>query len=198
WVVQQRGDHEIRSQVLKERDNELGGILAADLHENQDKRDRNAGEKLQHQFAAPGESEVAAMHDLQVVVGEADAGESQRGQNCYQDEFVAQIGPKHSRNYDSDGNQHSTHSGRARFFMMALGPFLANVLANLKFTQLANDRRPNDQRHKHCCQTGECGAEGKKTKKPKRGKIRIQLLVQQPVEQTSSLAKIYSSHPAAT
>src|SRR5262249_50757841 len=45
---------------------------------------------------------------------------------------------------------------------------------------------------------GERGTKGKKAEKPKRGKIGIQLLVEQPVEQTSSLGKIPAGHPAAT
>ena len=43
---------------------------------------------------------------------------------------------------------------------MCLRPFFANVLADLKFAQPADDQRPNDQRGEQSGQAGERSAEG--------------------------------------
>ena len=61
------------------------------------------------------------------------------------DEAVAQVGPQQSWDHDGDRDQQAAHGGRAGFFLMSLGAFFADVLADLKFAQAVDDERADDQ-----------------------------------------------------
>ena len=71
---------------------------------------------------------------------------------------------------------------------MGLGAVFANVLADLEFTQAANDGRPDDQSDEECGEAGEGGAKRKIAEDSERADMEDDksFLIQQPIEQNSS------------
>src|SRR6185312_13996824 len=59
-------------------------------------------------------------------------------------------------------------------------------LPDLELTKLANDRRADNHAHEERCEAGKCSAEGDVTEDAKRRKKRVQLLIKEPVKQSSS------------
>jgi len=132
-------------ELLEEWDHQLGGVLSAVLQNDQHDRDHDAGRDLKAQLGAHGKAEIAAMNDFKVVVGKTDRTERQRGKHGDPDKRIAQVGPEQCRHQDGNGNQQAAHRRRARFFLMSLRPFFANVLPDLEIAQAPNHDRPNDQ-----------------------------------------------------
>ena len=54
---------------------------------------------------------------------------------------MPQIRPQQRRHHDADHNQNAAHRRRARFFLMRLRTVFADMLADLKFAQLADQPR---------------------------------------------------------
>jgi hypothetical protein len=69
-----------------------------------------------------------------------------------------------------------------------LGTVLADVLANLEFTQLLNDVWTDKEGDQQCRAGGKGGAKRDKAEDAKGVKVRIKLLIQQPVKQVASRA----------
>ena len=101
--------------------------------------------------------------------------------------MVGKVGPEQSGNDDRDGNQHAAHGWGAGFFLVGLGAFFTDVLADLKLPKLADDGRANNEGHKHGRQTGKGGTESYIAKDAKRRIVYKQALVKKPVEQSSSI-----------
>ena len=74
------------------------------------------------------------------------------------DKAIAQVGPQQRGDDDGNRNQQAAHGGRACFFLMSLGAFFADVLADLKFAQAVDDHRTNDQSGEQGGQAGEGSA----------------------------------------
>src|SRR5207253_7287212 len=87
---------------------------------------------------------------------------------------------------NDDHAEHTAHGGRPSFSGVGFGTFFADVLSDLEFAQLTDDRRTDDQPHKQRRQAGEGSAEGEIAEQAEGRKVRLQHLVQQPIEQTFS------------
>jgi hypothetical protein len=57
-------------------------------------------------------------------------------------------------------------------YVLALGAFFADVLANLEVTQLPDDGRPNNHSHEERCKAGEGCPERDVTENTERRKVR--------------------------
>ena len=66
--------------------------------------DEDAGEDLVAELGASSESEIAAVHNLKVVVGETDGSEGQGREDGNPDEGIRQVCPEQCRNQDGDSN----------------------------------------------------------------------------------------------
>ena len=164
-------------EVLKEGDNQVGGVFFVRLQRNQGCTDGQAGQDLQREFVPCSQPQIAAVDYLNVVIGKANGSEGQRGTNRQPDEFVGEIGPQDGRNHDGNHNQHATHGGSTRFFGVRFGPFFADELSNLKVTELADDGGTHDHPHKKRGQAGKGGAKGEIAEDAEGGKVREQLHV---------------------
>ena len=83
-------------------------------------------------LARAGQTEIAAVRHLCVVVGESDGGEGAGGEHGDPDEAIAQIGPQQRGHNDRDDDQQAAHGGRAGFFLVSFRAFFADVLADLE------------------------------------------------------------------
>src|SRR5437588_362432 len=164
----------------------MSGVKMVRSQNHQHYRHDSSRGKLQQELHASGKAEVSFVHYLQVVVGKANRAKGQNGENDHPDKTVGEISPQQCRNNDGNGDEHAAHGGRAGFLMMGAGTFLANVLANLKFTKLADDGGADDQAHEQSGQTGKCSAKGDITKNAKWRKVSKETLIKKPVEQYSS------------
>src|SRR5579883_929362 len=131
------------------------------------------------------------MRNLCVVIGKADCGKSTGRENSNPNKAVGQISPKKCGNHDRNRDKQAAHGWGARFLLMGLWPFLANVLPNLKFTQAIDDQRTNNQTREKSGEAGKSRAKGQITKNTERRKIMIELEIEQPVEQFASVLKYY-------
>ena len=113
-----------------------------------------ADHNLKIDFLLRGEAEVLLLGDFGVVVNEADNRKSRQGEERDQNEGIREISPEQRRNCRGQHDEHATHRRRSRFFLMGLGTFFADILANLKLAQLANQPRTKDQRQEHRGQAG--------------------------------------------
>ena len=80
---------------------------------------------------------IALVHHLRVIVDESDDAECQQRKHRDPDIEVPQIGPEQRRHHDADDDQHAAHGRRAGLLLMRFRAVFANVLADLKFAQLA-------------------------------------------------------------
>src|ERR1017187_1705188 len=156
--------YQVGPKLLKEWNQQAGGVLSAILQG--DERDGNhyAGRDLVTELGARGEAEIAAMDDLQVIVGETDGREGERGEHGDPDKRIAQIGPEQGRHQNCDRDQQATHGGSAGFFLVCLRSLFADVLANLKIAQSLNYDGTYDQSGKKGGEAGERSAERQITK----------------------------------
>ena len=134
-----------------------------------------AGQALQPKLLPGGEAQIPPVHHLGVVIGKANRGVRAGGEHRNPHEAVAQIGPQQGWNHNGDGNQQAAHSRSAGLFLMRLGTFFADVLADLKFTQAADDQRPDHQSGEQRGQAGKRSAESQITENPERRKVMEQL-----------------------
>src|SRR5712671_4562435 len=135
--------------MLQERKNELSGIGAAGGHNQEDDRDDQACKHLEVNFPFGGQPEITLLRNLGEVVDEADGRKGQQRENRQQHKFIGQVGPQNRRHKGRQYDQHATHRWSAGLFLMILRTFLANILADLKLAQLADQPRPENQRQKH-------------------------------------------------
>src|SRR3954462_13196339 len=195
-MLRHAGEREVRAEVLEEGHDQVRGVLALRLQRDQDDRDQHTGDDLERELAASGESEVAVVDDLQVVVGESDGAKGDGAHYREPHELVAEVRPQYRGHDDGDGDEDAAHGGRARFFLVRLRAFFADVLADLEITELADDRRTDDQAHEQRRQRGERRAERQETEDAERRKEGAEvenLFVEQPKEQSFSVPSRRSS-----
>ena len=175
-------------QGLDERDAQLRGEQL-ELREH-DERDGDAGRghRLPEELGARGEAEVAALDHLDVVVGESDGAEGERGTNGDPDEGIGRIGPEHRGQQDGDDDEDAAHGGRAGFFLVRLRAVFADVLADLEFAQLLDHVGADEHGDQQRRERGKDGAKREIAEDPEGVKEREQLFVKQPVKQEASRA----------
>ena len=76
--------------------------------------------------------------------------------------------------------------GVPAFFWCALRTVLADVLADLKFAQLLNHKRPDEQGDQHRGKTGKGGAKRQIPEDAEGSEVGKKFLIKEPVKQTSS------------
>src|SRR5450631_414616 len=194
-------NHQVRVELLEEGNDQRGGVFSAVLQDDHRNRNQNAGPDLKAQLGACGKAEIAAMNDLEVVVGKTNRTKRQRGKDRNPDEWIAQVCPQQCRHQNGDGDQQPTHRRRARFFLMSLRTFFADVLPDLEIAQTTNHDGPNDEPGEERGKAGEGGPESQVTKNTEGRKIMEELQVEQPVEQSASdtscqLSAVSSQVPA--
>jgi len=178
--------HKIGMKLLKERHDQLRRIHVVGLHGDQHGRDHKTGGELQSKLRARGQTEVAAMRHLGVVVGESDGRVGDGGEYGDPDEAITQIGPEQCGDDNGNNDQQASHGGRAGFLLMSFWGSFANVLADLEITQAADDERSDNQRGEKRGEAGESRAEGDITENAEGRNVVLQLQEQQPVEQSAS------------
>ena len=183
--VQQAANHQVRTEVLEERHDQARGVQPVVLQGDQGEADRQSRQELVEQLGASGQSEVAAVDHLQIVVGEPDAAVGQRRHHRDPDEAIAQVGPQQRRHHHGDHDQHSAHGRSACLALMGLGAVFANVLADLEVAQSPHHRRADHQSHEQRRQAGECGAKRQIAEDSERADVKNDktLLIEQPIEQ---------------
>src|SRR6185312_3958161 len=128
-----------------------------------------------------------------IIVGKSDCRESASGKNRNPDKAVRQIGPKQCRHNDGDNDEQAAHGRRSRFFLVCFGALFANVLADLKFAQAINDQRADNEPGEKSGEAGEGRAEREIAENAEGRKIMEKFQVQQPVEQSASVLRSFSS-----
>ena len=119
----------------------------SELREHDERNgDAGSGERLPEQLGACREAEIAALDDLDVVVGETDGAESERGKDGDPDKGVGRIGPEYGGQQNGDDDEHSAHGGSAGFLLVRLRAVFADVLADLEFAQLLDDVGADEHR----------------------------------------------------
>ena len=154
------------------------------LQNDQRDGDQDACGDLIAEFGTCGQTEIAAMNNLQVIVGEADGAEGQRREDGEPDERVAEVGPKKRGDEDRDGDEQATHGRSAGFFLVGLRAFFADVLSNLEIAETLDDERTDDESGEERGETGECGAESQITEDAEGREVVEELSVEEPVEQS--------------
>src|SRR2546421_4632485 len=142
----------------------MSGVQMVRSQNHQHHRHNSSRGKLQQELHAAGKTEVSFIYYFQVIVGKANRAKGQSGENDHPYKTVGEISPQQCRNNDGNGDEYAAHGGRAGFLMMSAGALLADVLADLEFTKLADDSRADDQAHEESRQTGKRSAEGNITK----------------------------------
>ncbi len=81
-------DDQVRMHALQERNHQLGGISAARGKNEQSDADNRAHKDLQQKFAFAGESEIALLRDLRVIIDKSDGRERQQREQRQQHESI--------------------------------------------------------------------------------------------------------------
>ncbi len=127
-------------------------------------------------------SEVALLLHLCIVVDEADSRKDNQRQERDPDVEIAQVGPKQRGGDDRDHNQYAAHGGGAGLLLVTLGAFLADVLADLEFAQLANQQGPEDETQQKRCDAGESGPDSDVPEQGEMDHRRVEPVVKQVVK----------------
>src|ERR1035437_2345345 len=180
--------------MLKEGHDQTSGVESMGFQGTQDRAYHKRRQALVKQLGWRVETEIAAVYHFQIVVGEADRPERQRGQYRNPHEAVDEIGPQQGWDNHAHHNEQAAHGRGARFFQVVLGPVFADVLANLEFTQAADHRRANNKANEQRGQAGEHGAESQIAKDSERADMKDEktLLVKQPIEQILPRSESYA------
>src|SRR6267378_5160475 len=189
--------HQVRPEAFQKRDNQLRRIRAVRGKDQQRDAYGKADTELQDQFFLPRQSQVPALRHFRVVVYKSNRRERNQREERQQNKRVRQIGPKQNRHGGGKHDQHATHRRSAGFFLVLLRPFLADVLSNLQFAQLADQPRPKHQRQKHRRQTRICRAHGDVAEHVQGAEIFLQHMVEEVVKHPSAPPPISCLHPLA-
>src|ERR1017187_5900013 len=100
---------------------------------------------------------------------------------------MPEIGPEQRGHHDADDDEDATHGRRARFFLVGLWAILADVLADLKFAQLADQPGSQKDTEEERRQAGKQSARGDVAEYAEGTNRGIELFVQKPVEHRLSL-----------
>jgi len=109
------------------------------LHGDQGDCDNQAGRDLQSRLGTCSKPEVAAVNDFDVIIGKADSGERRKCEYTQPNKPVAKVSPQECWDHNRDNNQQPAHGRRPSFFLVGFRAFFADVLADLKFLQSADD-----------------------------------------------------------
>ena len=171
----------------------MGRVHALTAHGQQHQRNGHAGDDLQADLLRRGQAEIPPLDDFDVVIGKTNRAEGQRGKHHQPDEGIGKVAPQQCRQEDSNTDEHAAHGWSAGLFLVALGTVLANVLADLKLTQLLNDERPDEQSDEHRGETGKRSAKRQIPEDAEGSEVGKKFLIQQPVKQTSSATRAKNS-----
>ena len=189
WDVLERADGQVWTEALEEWHYQPRGVAALLFQQHERDGDGNADQDLQAHLGARGEPEIAPVNHLDVVIGETDAAEGERRKHHHPYEWIREITPQQRGQQNGNADKHAAHGGRAGLLLVLLRPFLADVLADLKFAQLVDDEWPDHQPDEHGSERRKCRAEREEPEDAERPEIGEELLVQEPVEQTSSAGR---------
>src|SRR5579863_2416545 len=164
--------------TLVEGEGEIGGISSGRRQQHQSYSKQDSDQNLQHDFAAPGEAEIAPAQHLLVIVPETDSRKGQRDDDGQPHKDVAEIGPKERRHENAEIDQYTSHGGRARFGAMRLRTFLADELSDLKFLQLADSRRTGNDRKQQGRDAGETGSKRNVAKQVEDVEMRVKFEIE--------------------
>ena len=168
--------------MLEERNVHVGGVLPVGAHDQQPGSEGEAQRELIDQLALAGEAQVAAARDLGVIVEESDPAEAdQRGERD-PDIGIAQIRPQQRGDHDRDDDQHPAHRGRTRLLLMRFRALFANILADLKLPQPADQPWAQPDAEKERGEAGEAGAERDVAEHAERADVALEGFVEQEVE----------------
>ena len=120
--------------------------------------------------------------DFGVVVDETDSAVGQQREDRDPHIGVAQVRPEQRGNHDGDNDQHAAHGGGAGFLLVRLGSIFADVLADLKLAQLADQPGAQRDAEEQRGQAGERGAGGDVAEDAEPRDQRRQLFVEQEVQ----------------
>src|SRR5947209_9559112 len=185
-IMPQPFNYKVWAELLHERHHQVRGVLPCGSQRYKRNSHQSRRQKLQNQLHASGEAEIAFAYYLDVIVSKTNCPKSHSGKNCKPDINVGEIGPQQRWHHDSNRDQHAAHSRSTGLFLVFLRTLLTDVLSDLKFAQLPDDCRSDDQPHKQSCETCEGRSEGDIAKNAERRKILIQPLIKKPVEQCAS------------
>ena len=175
-------DQQIRFPLFEERHVHAGGIDAAHFEHQEHARQHERHQHLHQKLAPAGQAEVTLLHDLGVIIGEADGRVCQQAEHRDPDVKLPQIGPEQGGNHDGDHDEHAAHGRRPRLFLMRFRAFLTDVLPDLKFAQLGYEPWSQRNAEKQRRKAGERSAERGVAKHTKRADVRKQLLVKKVIE----------------
>ena len=188
WDLQQCIDRQIGPESFCEWHHEMRRVLPCRLHDHQHHRDQNACRDLQTQLRARSQAQIAMMDNLQVIVGKSNCSEGQSGNNGNPNVQVLEVRPEHGGHNNRNHDEHSPHSGSASFLLMRCRTLFPNVLPDLELTKLADDSRTHNQSHEQCGQTCKSSTKGDVAENAKRRKECVQPLIEQPIQQSSSVS----------
>ena len=152
------------------------------MQHQQQEADHQRRDDLQRQLLARGQAQIALAPQLGVVVPKSDRAEADQAEQRDPHIRIAQVGPQQRRHHDGDDDQQAAHGRRAGFLGVRLGAVFADVLADLKFAQLADQPGPQRDAQQQRRQAGERGPEGRVLEHPERRKVVEQLFEEQPVK----------------
>src|SRR5438552_11836495 len=174
-MVFQALNNQVRLELLDERHEQLGGVEAGGLHRDQGNGNQGASGDLEAELSPRGQSQIAAVNHLCVVVGEPNRGKCAGGQYRNPDESVRQVGPQQRGDDDGNCNQQAAHGGCPRLFLMSLRAFLADVLADLELAQTIDDQRSDNQSREKGSKAGKGSAKSQITEDAERREVVEQL-----------------------
>ncbi len=138
-------DDQVGPKLLEERYDQPSRVQAVCLQCAERGAHGDRRQKLIQQLGPRCEPEIAAMHDLEVIVRETDGGKGKGRHHRNPHEAVGQVGPQQRGYQHSDHDQHPAHGRCTGFLLVGLGAVFANVLTDLKFTQPAHHRGTDDE-----------------------------------------------------
>jgi hypothetical protein len=127
-IEQTHGDQH----ALEERHRQGSGVGGFTRHGSDRDPGRQPDHDLEGQFLAGGETEVAAISDLDPVIGKADGGEGHRDQQDGPNIPVAQIGPEQGRQHCAADDEDASHGWSPRLDLVVSRAFFPNGLADLQ------------------------------------------------------------------
>ena len=77
---------------------------------------------------------------------------------------------------------------------MVFRTVLTDVLADLKFAQLLNDERPDEQSDEHRGETGKSSAKRQIPEDAEGSEVGKKFLIKEPIKQTSSATRLWLSY----
>src|SRR5712692_6597810 len=172
---------------LQERKDELRRVSTVSGQDKKHDADDQADECLKIYLLLCGETKVALLRDLSVIIDKANDSKTEKREQREQDKWIGQIRPKKHRHSRGKNDEHAAHGWRARFFLVLLGALLADELADLQFAETANQPGTKNQRQKHGRETRVHGSHGDVTKNIQRAEVALQRVIKEVVKHLSAV-----------